>query len=1694
MSEYSVDGAELKRMVKLARKSPLPFAFNPGKSEAEHYFAMHRKRSASILGKDAKKEGPGAKVAFGSCTVENKVMKLTCERSVPAMARHLKRFLKANKVSLNVQILDAAGNVLEEDIEDLPDDPDLYDADDAATAQEASEPQATAAESAVGAAGEPAADAAAPALTAAGIVERLKAAQPRIAAAPAAAGDKLNAAIRAIVAQVKAQDLDSADAALTRVEAALTKLAGANGGAPPDPDPDGDPAAAEAPADPAQARWMAEHEQIGQRVAEAASAATADPSKLRAAWAMAVQKAGDGLFGEALTIADKVMAVVDQAGGDRHKAPDAADPNIAKWEIAKTRIGEAVTYVFSNNVGDVARVRDLWGRMMAFDEAGDYAGALGLVPEIAAVLKAANEEKRARDAEEKERKKQAKAEQDAADGAALLQELDGMQDRIAAALRADPDQTGEVGILQAAIRDAVSDSDLDLARVSMTRLEMLIGQGEQLLSRATSELADLAQAFEHATQAGTGDLDEIRAKFAYAQGKVENGEARAALTAIATVRDLIGAAGDAAGSQADAAAAQADANVAGRVDQLADADAVRAELTAARPRLEAIAALIPGRMDNAAALAETISSVAASGDVAGAKAALKQYLTIIAEGEAERKVVEGRRANLLRSLARAVAPEHANETETKAIEAERKIVTDALADDLPDTAAFGRATETLRKLDTLREQAGARIAALQAEVDKVIAERKTHDSDFDRLMGLPGDTADAGKLQRALGARDKRFDDQCKALDLDAAKASLVAIVGLIGDLKAEEAAIAKATAVREQFEREYAALTAQLKQARRIYEITPDFKSDVAAFQDADFLTSRRVKEKQFGRALIALDTLTTVSARLVARQGEFDGLLAAEERVDQKQRQLKKRYKKAKKTSLTTTEAKVARDALDAAEPCISDLVDEHRLVEAEAALDECIRLSNDLIAMKGACDALKVDRETARALFRAARDHSKPFRKTKAKDKLNPEFIACCDEIDAKIDAFLEEFNNTKDTARALAIAGELQALDAGIEALALQNTAAVENRKAMLAEYTKHKAKLDEALAIKPCTDEVLGLFRTFQADYQTLLDVNKTGNPGTDGADVVLAAVRSADALLAKTDENAAAAAAAEGALDTRLKAVKPTLVDASNKVQANAPDMDALRSELNSAWGKYQAAQKDGRFLEAIGYLDEAEAVCPRIDAAEPAAIQARSDRKDEYAGRYDSTFVGKLNAVLKFEDVTADMDARQKEIDDLSDEVEAAAGTDDYVLALSKLDALEPLVNDLFAFKATHDQLLADVQWLEAESAKIEADILTADAMGKVDRETDTRVTAYEAAQTGFEDAMAAYDFATARAVFPAFATSVADLVALKAQHDTANAAKQRVNTEWGKISADYDTANDMRPLTPELAKLVSALGVARARFDTAYFAHDYDAALPLVAPVEVAAKALLAKESDHTAAAAEADTKASEAEAALDGLSDPDLKSKTAQEKLDLLADLRGQKQKLTDKQRELQRKVYMAMELDEEFIKVDDERRDRLTEAIRGDEELMAARDNWDAVDDDQKVALLTRTLETECAIYGMPVPTVETFSEKPGDLGSFNSATNVIRINTHEDATFSYDFFDSIDTVVHENAHNYQDYLVLRLNEGLLQPGDPEYNQALIFAANDASYGYVQPKEDMKCYKKQPLEEHAWKTGTTVQRALRPPPKV
>lgn len=119
---------ELKANVAFARKRELAFGLCIGKSAETTVLACHKTKAPDAMGRQAKKDGETAKIAFGMMTVEGKNLNLSCEGDVPSgLARKTREMLKVVGLKLKVRILDSTGVAIEEDGDEEDDDPEIVE-------------------------------------------------------------------------------------------------------------------------------------------------------------------------------------------------------------------------------------------------------------------------------------------------------------------------------------------------------------------------------------------------------------------------------------------------------------------------------------------------------------------------------------------------------------------------------------------------------------------------------------------------------------------------------------------------------------------------------------------------------------------------------------------------------------------------------------------------------------------------------------------------------------------------------------------------------------------------------------------------------------------------------------------------------------------------------------------------------------------------------------------------------------------------------------------------------------------------------------------------------------------------------------------------------------------------------------------------------------------------------------------------------------------------------------------------------------------------------------------------------------------------------------------------------------------------------------------------------------------------------
>ena len=398
MGEFALEGDELKKLIKVAKKRPIAFAFSPGSGDDDAIFALHRKRKPDILGKAVKKEGEGSKIAYGLCEVQGKNMTLTCERECPQLAKRLKRWLKAQKAPHNVICFDESGNQIDSDVEDLPDDP-MYDepgVDDEEDEDDAGQGGLDAKE----------------------LEARLRKITQEAAALPPEKNKQLLAALKSAVTALKGGNLPTVKNTLDAVEQAMGKMAG--GPSKEDLQRQRDLAAelgkcrkdmagrpdieklqivwdmaakmvkaqdfgraqqtleklkealAKAPAaSPEETLWQQKGLPHIQAANEAIKAGHGDVSRLQAAVAYAMEAAASGDFKKAMATAERLAKAIQQleASGDtRNEAERTVDANVVPfrqarvlWSKAKAKLNSELSKLQSEIIKACAGIPELSG-------------------------------------------------------------------------------------------------------------------------------------------------------------------------------------------------------------------------------------------------------------------------------------------------------------------------------------------------------------------------------------------------------------------------------------------------------------------------------------------------------------------------------------------------------------------------------------------------------------------------------------------------------------------------------------------------------------------------------------------------------------------------------------------------------------------------------------------------------------------------------------------------------------------------------------------------------------------------------------------------------------------------------------------------------------------------------------------------------------------------------------------------------------------------------------------------------------------------------------------------------------------------------------------------------------------------------------------------------------------------------------
>ena len=366
MAYTPVESEELRKQVMMGKKRPMNLAYNPGPQGAD-LLIIDRIKAPEVIGRIAKKQGDGTKVAYGVFELEGKILRLTASQVLPGLAKRLRKYLKTLDLSFRIEVLDLDGSLIEtEDDETGP----VEDAE--ATSQP---PETATADSERKAA----------------LTKGLKDAQTPIAALGASGAD-LKKTAAAIVGLIKAGDLDKAEKALDLLQRGIDKAQKGQAAQAKD-------ASAESKTAPTKV--------VLARVAALKSnmddLPEADAKAVRSHLKQALEllSAKDVAGAEArLALAENTHnAATEKRVDDKEGAPETVDPAKQKWDAAAPQLQSRVDAALKSKTGDTAAILRAFDYAKSQAEAGNHASALKAATTTMALLKDAADAPDARVAE-----------------------------------------------------------------------------------------------------------------------------------------------------------------------------------------------------------------------------------------------------------------------------------------------------------------------------------------------------------------------------------------------------------------------------------------------------------------------------------------------------------------------------------------------------------------------------------------------------------------------------------------------------------------------------------------------------------------------------------------------------------------------------------------------------------------------------------------------------------------------------------------------------------------------------------------------------------------------------------------------------------------------------------------------------------------------------------------------------------------------------------------------------------------------------------------------------------------------------------------------------------------------------------------------------------------------------------------------
>jgi hypothetical protein len=345
-----------------------------------------------------------------------------------------------------------------------------------------------------------------------------------------------------------------------------------------------------------------------------------------------------------------------------------------------------------------------------------------------------------------------------------------------------------------------------------------------------------------------------------------------------------------------------------------------------------------------------------------------------------------------------------------------------------------------------------------------------------------------------------------------------------------------------------------------------------------------------------------------------------------------------------------------------------------------------------------------------------------------------------------------------------------------------------------------------------------------------------------------------------------------------------------------------------------------------------------------------------------------------------------------------------------------------------------------------------------------------------------------------------------IKLVQDTAGVSKiADATAARTKVLALRDRATAIRKLATDVSAMNKAMLALALAFPNRQRELTTQAAQAAASDDPAVLAAALAKmRQEHDRLKSEGPPKAAKAQATIEKATPEELAEmarKSYAECNALVENLRQGDPSTLEQRRAAMAKLFKAIPLDPKFQAKDDAKRRGVLDALKDPASGLAeAAKNWNKMPNPrlnkdgqpdpasmQKIKVLETALAIQCRQLGIdPPPKVKLFSDPASKVddhqkqtcaGHYDPTDGNIYLND-QSPTIQNDFDNALDTIIHENTHNYQNKLMADLEAGKLKPGDDDYEQAMMFRLNSGKGGYIDSGDG---YPEQPLERHAWQAG-------------